>query len=108
MQLAVHPDAAFHPGARLLGLKRLEPHYESRNDIARIGRKNRHGQTKCLEDWAAELGINPESLRGRLARGWPPEFAIAGKNFMAHRRAQIQAEVAEASNGGCRRYHSAG
>jgi hypothetical protein len=34
------------------------------------------GVTKCLKDWAAEAGINYETVRARLRRNWHVEDAI--------------------------------
>lgn len=34
------------------------------------------GLTMCLEDWAAHIGIHPETLRDRLARGWDVSRAL--------------------------------
>lgn len=35
-----------------------------------------NGRTQGLNAWAKEIGINKESLRGRLARGWSLEQAL--------------------------------
>lgn len=34
------------------------------------------GQTKCLNEWARDIGINHESLRTRFERGWSIEKAL--------------------------------
>jgi hypothetical protein len=34
------------------------------------------GETLCLKDWAARLGIRAQALRCRLNRGWPEELAL--------------------------------
>ncbi len=36
-----------------------------------------NGETKCLSDWAATLGLDRERIRGRLRLGWSFEEAIA-------------------------------
>lgn len=43
-------------------------------------RRNRlvtyRGVTKCLQEWAEELGIKSATLSGRLDSGWPLERAM--------------------------------
>lgn len=35
------------------------------------------GKTQCLRDWANEIGINSQTLRGRIVKfGWTPERAL--------------------------------
>jgi len=33
-------------------------------------------ETLCLSDWATRLGIAPDTIDGRLRRGWPVERAV--------------------------------
>lgn len=35
-----------------------------------------NGETKTISQWARQLGIKSNSLRLRLANGWPPERAV--------------------------------
>jgi len=35
-----------------------------------------HGRTQCASAWAAEAGIDPDTLYWRLDHGFPPEVAI--------------------------------
>lgn len=35
-----------------------------------------NGQTKCLMDWANELGMEYKTLEGRIKKGWPLEKAL--------------------------------
>jgi hypothetical protein len=42
MQVAIHPNATLHSGAFVFELKRLEPDHERRNQIACVGREDRH------------------------------------------------------------------
>lgn len=35
-----------------------------------------HGESKLLTTWAAETGLNRETISGRLDRGWTPEEAV--------------------------------
>lgn len=44
------------------------------------------GQTKCMSEWAAELGIAPATIFGRLARGWSVEKAVSTKRLAGRRR----------------------
>lgn len=48
--------------------------WASRQEQARNTRRVRwltmNGQTKMLSDWARDLGISPQTLTKRLARGW--------------------------------------
>ena len=39
-----------------------------------------NGQTKCVTEWADELGIGYETLRVRLKRGWSVERALSKKS----------------------------
>jgi hypothetical protein len=34
------------------------------------------GKTKCLTDWAKESGLNYETIRFRLKKGWSPKEAV--------------------------------
>lgn len=34
------------------------------------------GVTMVVQDWAAKTGLNPETIHGRLRRGWPASEAI--------------------------------
>lgn len=38
-----------------------------------------NGETMCLKDWAARIGINEMSLRGRIRRGWPEQRLLLGR-----------------------------
>ena len=46
----------------------------------RNNRKTRYltynGKTQCLTDWAAEIGMSLDGLRGRIDRGWSVEDAL--------------------------------
>ena len=94
MQLPVHPDAAFHPCASvaLPGLKRFEPNHQGRNDIARIGRKNRHGQnfSNCASIGADFFLDVSDLLRLRQFRQGQLCFRFAAQlpNFLRIRRFQ--------------------
>lgn len=35
-----------------------------------------NGETKCLKDWAEEVGIHWQTIRSRLTMGWPAERAL--------------------------------
>jgi len=54
--------------------------WATRREQARNTSRNRRftfdGRTLCLTDWAVELGIDYEALRGRLRRGWQFDQAI--------------------------------
>jgi hypothetical protein len=36
------------------------------------------GQTMCLKDWAARIGIGDRALSARIARGWPEDRLLLG------------------------------
>jgi hypothetical protein len=42
-------------------------------------------RTQTLSEWAREVGISKQSLRGRLWRGWPVERALTEGNTRASR-----------------------
>lgn len=48
--------------------------WATRREQSRNTRRNINisafGKTMCLEDWAAEMAIHPETLRNRVRRGW--------------------------------------
>lgn len=35
------------------------------------------GETKCLSEWAEQIGIKPETLRARISNGWSLERALS-------------------------------
>ncbi|MFC5353542.1 HNH endonuclease [Azospirillum himalayense] len=35
------------------------------------------GRTRCITEWAADIGISRQSLKRRLAEGWSPERAVS-------------------------------
>lgn len=35
-----------------------------------------NGKTQGIEEWAAEMGINPWTIRGRLKKGWSHQRAV--------------------------------
>ena len=49
-----------------------------------------NGQTLCLKDWAAILGINHQTLRNRFKRGWTKDEALSttrvsvGRDALGH------------------------
>lgn len=57
--------------------------WESTMEQARNKRTNvmltHKGRTMCLTDWAAEMGIVPNSLKKRLKLGWTMDECVAGK-----------------------------
>lgn len=54
--------------------------WATKRDQSRNMRCNRRftadGRTQVLEDWAAELGVHPAAILGRLRRGWSVERAV--------------------------------
>lgn len=47
------------------------------------------GRTLTISEWAREIGCNPETIRARLDRGWPPEKAVSepiDKKFHSKKR----------------------
>jgi hypothetical protein len=59
MQLSINPDAASHShlGVFLFKLKRFESDDECGNDVARVGRKNRHSY-HLIDDSAAGVRVS--------------------------------------------------
>jgi hypothetical protein len=55
--------------------------WATREEQARNNTRSRHltfnGETLCLSDWAARIGVSRATLEGRLERGWPLEDALA-------------------------------
>lgn len=37
------------------------------------------GVTRTIPQWAAALGLTPQAIHMRLAKGWPPERAMTAK-----------------------------
>ena len=35
-----------------------------------------NGETKCVAEWAEKLGVNPNTIYGRLYAGWPESKAL--------------------------------
>jgi len=55
MQVAINPNATLHSGVFVFELKRLETDHERRNQIACVGREDRHGYH--FVDGASRLDI---------------------------------------------------
>lgn len=57
--------------------------WATRREQGRNRRTNRLvefcGEVKCLQAWIEELGLNGNTVRGRLRRGWPVERAFSKK-----------------------------
>jgi hypothetical protein len=55
-------------------------HWATKKEQARNSRRNRlltvDGRTQCVVAWAEETGINPNTLRTRLRKGWTPAAAV--------------------------------
>lgn len=51
--------------------------------------------TKCLADWAAGLGVSPETIKGRLRRGWALSRALSERAQASkrNRHARARADV---------------
>jgi hypothetical protein len=54
---------------------RFEQHRNKRNN--RLLEIN--GVTKCVSEWAEEVGLNNQTIHERLNRGWAPEDAVFKK-----------------------------
>lgn len=52
----------------------VEQKYERYNGLGKL--ITYQGKTQALLDWARELGMNPQSLQRRFARGWSVEDAF--------------------------------
>lgn len=49
---------------------------EQCRNTRRNNRLTLNGETLCLTDWAQRLGTVPQTIQGRLLRGWPIERAL--------------------------------
>lgn len=47
------------------------------------------GQKQCMADWAAHLGLNPQSLKERIQR-WGVELALSTPKLIPNGKKQIQ------------------
>jgi hypothetical protein len=52
------------------------PPGEQSNNTRRSRRVTFRGETRTLRDWARHLGLNPDTLYGRLHQGWTVERAL--------------------------------
>lgn len=50
------------------------------------------GQTKCIQDWADELGISPSTIRGRLGSGWSIKDTLTKKVRAIERAIEFRGE----------------
>lgn len=48
-----------------------------------------NGETRCLSEWAGTLGISAQSLRHRIAAGWPIERALSDRASQGKRPARF-------------------
>jgi hypothetical protein len=55
------------------------PKEQSRNRPSFIRQITFNGETLCLTDWAAKIGISVSGLHGRLAKGWSLEKALTNQ-----------------------------
>lgn len=49
------------------------------------------GRTQTFAEWSAETGVGTSVIRKRLARGWPPEYAVKTKSSRSNRIAHEKA-----------------
>lgn len=40
-----------------------------------------NGVTKCMSQWAKELGLTHETIKQRLRKGWPVEMVLSAQRF---------------------------
>ena len=60
------------------GNTRWASHSEQARNTARNRMITFGGQTRCLTEWAENIGIDPHTLRDRLRHGWPIAEALSG------------------------------
>jgi len=73
--------------------------WASRDQQMRNKRTNRYitfnGETLCIRDWAAKLGLSKVTLNYRLRRGMPVERALQSKIYHRHAPEGLRATTAE-------------
>ncbi len=49
-----------------------------------------NGRTQCLNDWAKEIGRNPNTLAMRLKYGMPPEMVVSAEDLYKYRYQRLK------------------
>lgn len=62
-------------------------HQEQRNNTRQNHYLTFNGRTQTIQQWAREINLSPDTIRGRLRNHWPVELILTQKSLgSGHRR----------------------